>query len=176
MSSTVQIPSVCLPRIFHKFDENYVEGVFCELFGPDIDGNSCVKRVDMITRQDRNTGEPFSVVFVHFAESVLATECVMDFVKRINADDEVKIQYNPPWFWKVRKNKGGQKDLKNRTGPRIMSKRDEEELMTAQRSILQERNCHNNDDDTNSTDTDIASNNKQPETNSDDGVLVDTPK
>ena len=61
----------------------------------------------------------------------------------INKDEEVKIQYNPPWFWKVRKNKAAsRKDT--RTGPRIMSRKDEEEFLKAQREILAERNNSTN--------------------------------
>lgn len=130
--------SVCLPRIFYKFDANYVEEVFCELFGPDATGNSCVDRIDVIERTDRNTGEPFNVVFIHFSEYMVQTEFIMDFVNRINNDEEVKIQYNPPWFWKVRKNKAMQKNVQA-PRPRIMSKRDEDELMAAQKQIQQER-------------------------------------
>lgn len=136
-SNTVQIPSVCLPRVYYKFDKNYVEQVFCELFGPDIHGNSCVERVDIIVRHDRNTNEPFHVVFVHFSENMAPTEYVIDFSKRILADEEVKIQYDYPWFWKVRQNRN--QKLQTTSGPRIMSKRDEETLMETQRTILRER-------------------------------------
>lgn len=137
-SNTVQIPSVCLPRVFHKFDKNYVEQVFCELFGPDITGNSCVERVDIIVRHDRNTNEPFHVVFVHFSENMAPTEYVIDFSKRILADEEVKIQYDYPWFWKVRQNRN--QKIKNSSAPRIiMSNRDEQQLMETQRTILRER-------------------------------------
>ena len=102
-------------------------------------GNSCVEKVDMITRTDRNTGEPFHVVFIHFSEHMYQSEYLSDFAERIDKDEEVKIQYSPPWFWKVRKNKAAtRKEV--RAGPRIMSRRDEEELMKAQREILQERN------------------------------------
>lgn len=138
-NNVIALPSVCLPRVYHKFDANYVEGIFCELFGPDMYGNSCVEKVDMISRTDRNTGEPFHVVFIHFSEYMYESDYLNDFAERINKDEEVKIQYNPPWFWKVRKNKAAtRKEV--RTGPRIMSRKDEEEFMKAQREILQERN------------------------------------
>lgn len=138
-NNVIALPSVCLPRVYHKFDANYVEGIFCELFGPDMYGNSCVAKVDMISRTDRNTGEPFHVVFIHFSEYMYESDYLNDFAERINKDEEVKIQYNPPWFWKVRKNKAAtRKEV--RTGPRIMSRKDEEEFMKAQREILQERN------------------------------------
>tara|TARA_Y100000389_G_scaffold98119_1_gene94818 strand:+ start:391 stop:798 length:408 start_codon:yes stop_codon:yes gene_type:complete len=57
-----------------------------------------------------------------------------DFAARIGKDEEVKIQYNPPWFWKVRKNKAANRK-EVRTGPRIMSRKDEAEIMTKQQEI-----------------------------------------
>lgn len=138
-NNDITLPSVCLPRIYHKYDKNYVEGIFCELFGPDSYGNSCVRQIDIIKRTDRNTSEPFNVVFVHFSEQLPHSDFLADFAERINNREEVKIQYNPPWFWKVRKNTSTPgKDV--RTGPRIMSRKDEEELMQAQREIVQKRN------------------------------------
>ena len=62
-----------------------------------------------------------------------------DFATRIGKNEEVKIQYNPPWFWKVRKNKAAtRKEV--RAGPRIMSRKDEAEILRAQSEILQGRN------------------------------------
>ncbi len=136
--SYIQIPSICLPRVWHKFDRNYVEGIFCELFGPNANGESCVNHIDMIRKKDRNTGEDFWVVFVHFSPDMFSCEGLEDFATRINNDEEIKIQYNPPWFWKVRKNTGTRKEP-TRTGPRIMSARDEQEFMAKQKQILAER-------------------------------------
>ena len=144
-NKTIAIPSVCLPRIYHKFDANYVKGVFCELFGPDMYGNSCVKKVDMVSRTDRKTGEPFHVVFIHFSEDMYLSDYLSYFAAMISTDEEVKVQYNPPWFWKVRKNKSrNRKEV--RAGHRIMPRKDEAEIMKAQSEILQERNDASNGD------------------------------
>ena len=144
----IQIPSVCLPRVWHKFDKNYVEGIFCELFGPAADGDSCVTRIDLIPKNDRNTGEEFWLVFVHFSELMISSDFLEDFVDRINANEEIKVQYNPPWFWKVRKNTGTRKEATH-TGPRIMSRKDEEQLMATQKQILAERTQIQASDDEN---------------------------
>ena len=135
----IAIPSVCLPRVYHKFDANYVEAIFCELFGPDSYGNSCVDKVDLVSRPARNTGEPFHVVFIHFSDHMYYSDFLSDFAARISNDEEVKVQYNPPWFWKVRKNKAAAGRKEVRAGPRIMSRKDEEEFMQTQRVIIQER-------------------------------------
>ena len=161
-NTMIAIPSLCLPRVYHKFDSNYVEGVFCELFGPDAYGNSCVENIDMISKTDRYTGEKFWLVFVHFSDNMYHSEYLDDFVQRINSNEEVKIQYNPPWFWKVRKNTSV-KEKNTRTGPRIMSRKDEEEFMKAQREILAERNK-------NSAET------KQPEENEDEKARLKSTK
>lgn len=136
--SYIQIPSICIKRVWHKFDKNYIEGVFCELFGPDATGESCVERVDLIPKKDRRTDEPFWVVFVHFSPDVFSSDYLLDFANRIANDEEVMIQYNPPWFWKVSKNSGSRKDHA-RTGPRIMSSRDEKEFLAKQKEILAEQ-------------------------------------
>jgi len=143
----IALPSVCLPRVYYKFDANYIEAIFCELFGPDMFGESCIDKVDIIQRNDRNTGEPFHVVFIHFSEHMYFSEYLNDFATRINNDEEINIQYNHPWFWKVRKNKASSRK-EVRTGPRIMSRRDEEELMNKQREIIRERNQATNINDT----------------------------
>lgn len=147
----IQIPSICIPRVWHKFDRNYVEGIFCELFGPNANGESCVIRIDMIPKKDRNTGEDFWVVFVHFSPDIFSSDYLVDFSNRIVNDEEVRIQYNPPWFWKVRKNKGTRKE-RARAGPRIMSPKDEEEFMAKQKEILAERTAIQAQNDTNRPD------------------------
>ncbi len=142
-NNTIAIPSVCLPRIYHKFDANYIEGILCELFGPDMYGNSCVDKIDMVSRTDRNTGEPFHLVFIHFSDNMYYSEYLSDFATRIDKDEEIKIQYSPPWFWKVRKNKAAaRKEVRSR--PRIMNHKDEAEILKAQSEILQQRNDASN--------------------------------
>lgn len=129
----IVIPSLCLPRIYHKFDENYVEQVFIQMFGQDANGNSCIDRIDLVGREDRRTGEPFWLAFVHFTDSgVKVTTETEDFVTRINQGREVNIQYCYPktWFWKARKNnavtkKNTQEDAPR---PRIMPIQDQEEI------------------------------------------------
>ena len=113
-NNVIAIPSVCLPRVYHKFDANYVEGIFCELFGPDAYGNSCVDKVDMISRTDRNTGEPFHVVFVHFSEHMYQSEYLSDFANGLTRMKRSRSS-TTPWFWKVRKNKAASRKDTHRT-------------------------------------------------------------
>lgn len=138
MVKSIVIPSLCIPRVYHKFDEAYIEQVFCRLFGT-VRGRSCVERIDLINRQDRNTGEPFHVAFIHFVESGVAeTKELKTFVERIEAGSEVKIEYSYPWFWKVRKNQAKRRG--RAAGPRmLLSEEDVEEVKQHQKKYQEQR-------------------------------------
>ncbi len=118
MVKTIQIPSLCIPRVYHKFDEAYIEQVFCQLFGL-VGGKTCIERIDLVSRVDRNTSEPFYVAFLHFTEAgVPSTKELDTFVQRIEAGEEVKVEYSHPWFWKVRKNNAKRRGRS--AGPRML--------------------------------------------------------
>jgi hypothetical protein len=76
---------------------------------------------------------------VHFIDNLrehLANQEYFDeFVRKINADEEIRIQYDHPWFWKCSKNKG----KKRSRGPRILTDEDMEEVKSAQRKIQAEK-------------------------------------
>lgn len=133
-SAHIVIPSLCLPRIYHKFDEKYVEQVFIQMFGNDANDHSCIDHIDLVGRDDRRTGEPFWLAFVHFTDSgVKVTAETEDFVRRINEGREVNIQYCYPktWFWKARKNKAVTKkttQAEDAPRPRIMPAEDQAEI------------------------------------------------
>jgi hypothetical protein len=130
----IQVPSICIPHVWYKFDRNYVEGVFCSLFGPNANGESCVTRIDMIPKKDRNTNKKFWVVFVHFSPQMFSSEHLVDFANRITNDEEIKIYYNQHWFWKVRKNKATRKEHSRIVTPLMYPRY--EELMIKQQEVL----------------------------------------
>lgn len=132
----IQIPSICIPRVYINYDEYYVARVFDELFGEDDNGKSCVERIDMKERQDKNTGEDFWMVFVHFSPQMARTRELEAFVERLEQGEQVKIQYRHPWFWKVSKNKSVKKP---RQGPRILSVEDEEDIKKFQKEQLKSK-------------------------------------
>lgn len=140
MASYMTIPSVCLPRIWIHFDQAYVENVFCELLGTDADGNSCVTKIDLVERSDRNTRDAYWLCFVHFSEKMVETETLKAFCER--ADKGFNLEYDPDRYgkayWKVRKNTKS-KNSAARSGPRMMSERDEAELLQAQKAIKEEQ-------------------------------------
>ena len=130
-SVTTQIPSLCIPRVYIRFDQRYIEEVFCEIFGTTPDGASCIDHIDLIQREDRKSGELFHVAFVHFVP-IAGTPEIKTFINKIEAGEEVKIEYSYPWFWKVRKNNAKKH---TRRGPRIMSDQDEKDLRSFQKEI-----------------------------------------
>lgn len=133
--SSYSIPSVCIPRVHYKMNDEDVARVFNEVFG-----QVCVDHVDMVERQDRRTGYPFYIAYVHFS-SIQDTKAFEEsggvtFLNKINADQEVRLVYRDPWFWKVRKNT---KTKHNRKGPRILTDEDTEDFMNYQKKVLARR-------------------------------------
>lgn len=125
----IQIPALCIPRVFHRVTDRVIYGTFERLFG-----KGCISELTMLPRQDRNTSEPYYLVFIHFnaytsqvlqarSASVSPTlefcddgvvetaEFVEDdifqritaFITQLAQDKEVRIEYRAPYFFKVTK-------------------------------------------------------------------------
>ena len=132
--------SVCLPRVFARYDEQFIREVFDALFAlkenPEL--WTCVDHVDLLPREDK-MGRPYYTAFVHFiddlSEQVLCREEFDAFVAKIDGGGEVRIEYEHPWFWKCTKNKG----KKRRQGPRILTEADMDDLKLAQKKIQAEK-------------------------------------
>ena len=60
-TQTIQIPALCIPRVFHRVTDRVIYGTFERLFG-----KGCIAELTMLSRQDRNTSEPYYLVFIHF--------------------------------------------------------------------------------------------------------------
>lgn len=125
ITTIAKIPSVCIPRVMYFIEERKFHDVFTQLFGnatidDDLDRpQSCVKRVDMLAREDRKTGEPYWLVFLHFHDVFRSQESDF-FSEQINKNELVSIMYDQPWFWKVRKNEGRRVHTKKVSEPRIV--------------------------------------------------------
>ena len=112
--ASYKIPSVCILRAFSTATEQTVRETFQQLFG-----EHAIAEVAMVEREDRNTGEAFWLIFVHF-NAVLESnypdiEAAKGFGERLVAGGEVRVEYRAPWYWKVR-----QYVPKPRTAPRII--------------------------------------------------------
>jgi len=129
--------SICIPRAVSHVTEEQVTHVFNAFFGGEV-----VSRVDMRERNDRNTGEQFWIVFVHFNDEARAIAQrgamggLLDqskFIADIDADKQVKITYDRQWFWKCRKNNAKSQSKPKSSGPRLMTEEDEQEFAEFQR-------------------------------------------
>ena len=126
---TIQIPALCIPRVFHRVTDRVIYGTFERLFG-----KGCLSELTMLPRQDRNTSEPYYLVFIHFnaytsqvlqarSASVSPTleftdngvvetaefveddifQRISSFITQLGQDKEVRIEYRAPYFFKVTK-------------------------------------------------------------------------
>lgn len=128
-AQTIQIPSLCIPRVFHRVTDRVIYGTFERLFG-----KGCIAELTMLSRQDRNTGEPYYLVFIHFNaytsqvlqprsasvsptlefrdDAVVETaefvedeifQRITDFITQLAQDKEVRVEYRAPNYFKVTK-------------------------------------------------------------------------
>tara|TARA_B100001758_G_scaffold171495_2_gene148459 strand:+ start:53207 stop:54019 length:813 start_codon:yes stop_codon:yes gene_type:complete len=126
-AQTIQIPSLCIPRVFHRVTDRVIYGTFERLFG-----KGCIAELTMLLRQDRNTSEPYYLVFIHFNaytsqvliprsasvsptlefrdDAVVETaefvedeifQRITDFITQLDQDKEVRIEYRAPHYFKV---------------------------------------------------------------------------
>ena len=89
----VHAPSICIPRVFINITKSRVEAIFRRLdFGE-------LERVDMITKENAN-GDRYQRVFVHFKKWA-DNEDASTARQMLLSDQEVKVVYDDPWFWKL---------------------------------------------------------------------------
>ena len=99
--TTDTIPSICIPRAFSDVTEKEVQDTFDTLSGV-----GTTREIDMVLREDYNTGELFWVIFVHFnnymptLDAPILVQQIQDFKRRIESGSEVRIQHRAPYFWK----------------------------------------------------------------------------
>jgi len=86
-------PSICIPRVFDNIEKKTIWGVFTQLFGRDS-----IDRIDVVFKEAPN-GEKFKRVFVHFTAWPRTYEA-QAVRRKLLENQEVKIVYDEPWFWK----------------------------------------------------------------------------
>lgn len=86
-------PSICIPRVFSNITRARVEAIFRNLdFGE-------IEKVDMVQKTNAK-GEKYQRVFVHFKEWN-DDEQTQQARQMLLSDQEVKVVYDDPWFWKL---------------------------------------------------------------------------
>jgi hypothetical protein len=89
----INIPSLCIPRVFSNIDERRIRHIFDEL------NMGIIERVDIVSKTTEK-GEKFNRVFVHFRRWFSNSNADTARERLLNGK-EIKIIYDEPWFWKV---------------------------------------------------------------------------
>lgn len=143
---TIEIPSICIPRVMFKYGKEYIENVFINTFGRTIFNEPCVDNVDMVLREDMRTGEPYHIVFVHFKKTTMITPELQEIVKKLHAGQEVTIMCEYPWFWKIRKNTATKHTFAN-SQKRILSEEDVKDIREYQKTMRLEQETLRDEDE-----------------------------
>jgi len=89
----INIPSLCIPRVFPNIDEKRIRRIFTDLALGEID------RIDIVGKTG-DKGEKFNRIFVHFRRWFASSNSDTARERLLNGK-EIKIVYDDPWFWKV---------------------------------------------------------------------------
>jgi hypothetical protein len=93
----VNVPSLCIPRVFMNITKGRIAFVFKSLDLGEID------HIDVVPKTSA-TGDKFQRVFIHFKRWGTSSDAVRAR-ERILSGKELKIVYDEPWFWKVSANR-----------------------------------------------------------------------
>ena len=101
-SNGIQIPSLCIPRVYFQFDEAYIEQVFVSIFGGVPNGDqgmkSCIQKIDLVGREDRKQGNHL-ILFYPFSRWSRKYLKPSRLLKRLNLVKKADVCH--PWFWKA---------------------------------------------------------------------------
>ena len=89
----MNLPSLCIPRVFPNITEARIYKIFGDLKLGEIE------RIDIVPKTAEN-GDKYNRVFVHFSRWFNNTHTDEVRGRLLNGKD-IKIIYDEPWFWKV---------------------------------------------------------------------------
>ena len=85
--------SIYIPRVFANISKERVAHIFKSLLIGEV------SVIDFVPREDSNTGEPYNMAFIHFAEWYDNTAS-KNFQDRVtDTDTDAKVVYDDPWYW-----------------------------------------------------------------------------
>jgi hypothetical protein len=90
----LNVPSLCIPRVFSNINEARIRRILAELNLGDI------ARVDVVSNKSQDKDKSFNRVFIHFNKWNTNENANTARERLINGKD-IKIIYDDPWFWKV---------------------------------------------------------------------------
>lgn len=105
----INIPSLCIPRVFPNIDEKRIRRIFTDLALGEID------RIDIIGKTGEK-GEKFNRIFVHFRRWFASANSDTARERLLNGK-EIKIVYDDPWFWKVSAYRPPSRDAPKKQAP-----------------------------------------------------------
>jgi hypothetical protein len=97
MSSTQEIMSIFIPRVFANFSDERVAELFERL------DMGTVSYIDRIAKTDRD-GKNYHSIYVHFESWNYDNTAVTSLHEKLDAGESVRIVYDDPWYWTVLKN------------------------------------------------------------------------
>lgn len=84
--------NLCIPRVFNTFNESQIRSTFEALnFG----------KIDKVVIV-RKKNEKFNIAFVYY-KKWYDNDNAKRAIDRLENDQDIKIVYDTPWFWKVTK-------------------------------------------------------------------------
>ena len=89
----INVPSLCIPRVYPNINEARIRKIFDELALGTID------HLDIISKTT-DKGEKFNRVFIHFRRWYTDGNAGVARERLLNGKD-IKIIYDDPWFWKI---------------------------------------------------------------------------
>jgi hypothetical protein len=90
----LNVPSLCIPRVFSNINEARIRRILAELNLGDI------ARIDIVSNKSQDKDKSFNRVFIHFNKWNTNENANTARERLINGKD-IKIIYDDPWFWKV---------------------------------------------------------------------------
>jgi hypothetical protein len=90
-------PSLCIPRVFKNISREYIETVFTKL------NIGTIEKIDIIPSKEQHNS---NLVFIHLFWN--QTENSKKARERLLTNQDIKVHYDEPWFWKVIVNKSKQ--------------------------------------------------------------------
>jgi hypothetical protein len=84
------IECLCIPRVQSKITENQIKNIFNQV------NIGIIDHIDIITKKD----EKYKRVFIHM-KKWFATENAKIAQERLQNNQDIKIIYEEPWFWKI---------------------------------------------------------------------------
>ena len=81
---------LCIPRVHLKITENQIKQVFNQI------NIGIIDHIDIVTKKD----EKYKRVFIHM-KKWFTTENAKIAQERLKNNEDIKIIYEEPWFWKI---------------------------------------------------------------------------